>query len=366
MNSTVKVFMIKWLTMILYAAATNAKCNSSSAIGYMLTGHVYRDFSAPEPLQCYSACKEEEPQCRSFNFHADKRICELNNHSKESRPSNFVPRDVTVYFHSCYRDGLGQTKALAANSCAEILEYEDSVGDGWYWIRTDPARNESAEIYCNMTNGGNMSSSFDLIFPTTRNTTNYAIIDTTIGTLSAFTVSLWLKTTEKILAPFSYAVPSQMNAILLIIDETGFLRFLVNNNQLDGQVRSLDDNAWHHVAATWESVTGHAQVFIDGVLTLNKASISLNTNIAAGGKIVLGQDQDTMGGGFDILQSFAGELTHVYLWDTVLSADVIAQMSRVCKEFPYPGHVVGWKDFDGSLHGEVLRRNLSRCKLEQA
>lgn len=133
----------------------------------------------------------------------------------------------------------------------------------------------------------------------------------------------------------------------------------------DGQVKHLDDDLWHHVAATWDSVTGHAQVFFDGVQTLNKTNLPLNTNIAAGGKIVLGQDQDILGGGFDIQQTFAGGLTHVYLWDTALSADVITQMSRVCKEFPHPGHVVGWKDFDGSLHGEVLRRNLSRCKLEQ-
>lgn len=77
-----------------------------------------------------------------------------------------------------------------------------------------------------------LSSSFDFIFPKKRNTTNYAMINTTLGTLNALTVSLWSKTTEKILVPFSYAVPSQMNAILLILDETGFLRFIVNGDQL--------------------------------------------------------------------------------------------------------------------------------------
>lgn len=132
----------------------------------------------------------------------------------------------------------------------------------------------------------------------------------------------------------------------------------------DGEVGNLDDDEWHHVAATWDSATGNAQVFIDGVQRLNNTNIALNTNIAAGGIIVLGQDQDMLGGGFDIQQTFAGELTHVYLWNTALSADVIAQMSRVCKEFPHPGHVLGWKEFDGSLHGEVERRYLSRCKLQ--
>jgi hypothetical protein len=58
------------------------------------------------------------------------------------------------------------------------------------------------------------------------------MIDAPFSTMSAFTVSLWLKTTEKILVPISYAVGSQMNSILLYLDEAGLLRFLVAGKQL--------------------------------------------------------------------------------------------------------------------------------------
>jgi hypothetical protein len=132
----------------------------------------------------------------------------------------------------------------------------------------------------------------------------------------------------------------------------------------DGEIGTLDDEIWHHVSATWENTVGHARVFIDGVLKLNKKGIALHTSITGGGKLVLGQDQDTLGGGFDVRQSFAGELAHVYFWNTALSAEIITDMSRVCKEFPFPGHVVGWEDFGGDLYGEVSRRNLSRCHLD--
>ncbi|KAK3717316.1 hypothetical protein QZH41_011554 [Actinostola sp. cb2023] len=351
------------LVILGVASTAHAQCNSS-AIGYALVGHVYRNFSAPSPLDCYSTCKQEEPKCRSFNFHADKDMCELSKRSKESRPADLQISELAVYFHSCYRDRLGSKPSLAANSCAEIITDEDSTGDGWYWLRTDESENQTTKVFCNMANGGNMASSFDLIFPPIRNISNYVMMDAITVALNQFTVSLWLKTTEKTLVPISYAVGRQMNSILIFMDETGMLRFLVADKQIDGFTGTLDDDRWHHVCTTWESQTGHAQVFIDGLLTINKTDIHTNGQIAAGGKLALGQDQDTIGGGFDVLQSFVGELAHVYLWDTALTPEIIMDMARVCKEFPYPGHVVEWANFGANLHGEVTRRNISRCHYE--
>lgn len=130
----------------------------------------------------------------------------------------------------------------------------------------------------------------------------------------------------------------------------------------DGFPGALDDNRWHHVLATWKGVTGQAQVFIDGVLKITKrGGIHAGGTIQGGGKMVLGLDQDTVGGGFDVQQSFVGELTHVYLWNTELTPDVIFGMARICREFPHPGHVVGWADFGVHLNGEVTRRNFSKC-----
>ncbi|KXJ26646.1 sushi, von Willebrand factor type A, EGF and pentraxin domain-containing protein 1 [Exaiptasia diaphana] len=347
--------------VILGAVSTNAQCNSSF-IGYSLIGHVYKNFSAPTPLDCYMKCKQDEPYCRSFNFHADQDLCELNKRSKESHQADLQVSKFSVYFHSCYRDRYGSKPSLATNSCAEIIRHDDSIGDGLYWLNIEE-ENETSQVFCNMANNnGDMSSSFDLVFPTTRNVTNYVMADTLTQTLSEFTVSLWLKTKEKVLVPISYAVGSQMNSILIYIDQTGWLRFVVAEQQIDGFPGLLDDDRWHHVLATWQSVTGQAQVFIDGDLKItDNGGINTGNTIQGGGKVVLGLDQDSLGGGFDVEQSFVGELTHVYLWNTVLSTDVIFNMARVCREFPHPDHVVGWADFGSNLNGEVTRRNISRC-----
>lgn len=77
-----------------------------------------------------------------------------------------------------------------------------------------------------------MSASFDLVFPASRNVTNYVMVNLPAQTLSEFTVSLWLKTNEKLLVPFSYAEGSQMNSVLIYIDQTGWLRFVVAEQQM--------------------------------------------------------------------------------------------------------------------------------------
>lgn len=96
------VLLSTTVLVILVAVSADAQCNSS-LIGYSLIGHVYKNFSAPTPLDCYMKCKEEEPFCRSFNFHADQDMCELNTRSKESHEANLQVSNFSVYFHSCYR-----------------------------------------------------------------------------------------------------------------------------------------------------------------------------------------------------------------------------------------------------------------------
>jgi len=77
-----------------------------------------------------------------------------------------------------------------------------------------------------------MDSSFDLIFPPQRNTSNYVMVDAITVSLSQLTVSLWLKSTERNLVPISYAESSEMNSILIFIDDTGLLRFVVGGQQM--------------------------------------------------------------------------------------------------------------------------------------
>ena len=61
---------------------------------------------------------------------------------------------------------------------------------------------------------------------------------------------------------------------------------------------------------------------------------------------MLGQEQDSVGGGFDSTQSFQGMLTSVNLWDSVISGTQIQDMSKSCDPSDhYAGNVYKWLDF---------------------
>ena len=103
-----------------------------------------------------------------------------------------------------------------------------------------------------------------------------------------------------------------------------------------------------------------AKLFVDGECKLT-GDRSIHGVISGSGKFILGQDQDVIGGAFNREQSFIGEITHLYIWNTDLEDSVITSLSMRCKENPHPGYIVEWADFAQGLHGNVTRRNNSRC-----
>ena len=73
--------------------------------------------------------------------------------------------------------------------------------------------------------------------------------------------------------------------------------------------------------------------------------------IRGGGFLVLGQDQDSLGGGFERDQSFIGEMTAVNIWSRVLVDQDIAALSNTC--LAGEGDVFKWSDFKNHTKGGV-------------
>ena len=73
--------------------------------------------------------------------------------------------------------------------------------------------------------------------------------------------------------------------------------------------------------------------------------------IKADGSLVLGQDQDTPGGGFQSSQSFKGSLTNVNVWSVYLKVDKITRLSECCKAGQ--GDVYSWSDFVHGIKGNT-------------
>ena len=73
--------------------------------------------------------------------------------------------------------------------------------------------------------------------------------------------------------------------------------------------------------------------------------------IGGGGFLVLGQEQDSVGGSFDATQSFIGGMTGVNIWDHVMKDQEIMRMSKSCRTGV--GNVFQWRDFKAHVGGAV-------------
>ena len=73
--------------------------------------------------------------------------------------------------------------------------------------------------------------------------------------------------------------------------------------------------------------------------------------IRGGGVLILGQEQDSLGGTFQAHQSFIGELTGVNVWNHVINEQQINPMSKSCLR--EVGNVFQWSDFKSHVKGSV-------------
>lgn len=108
--------------------------------------------------------------------------------------------------------------------------------------------------------------------------------------------------------------------------------------------------SWEHVCVSWESATGLVELWLDGKRWPRKG-IMKGQSISAEASIVLGQDQDNFGGGFDIKEAFVGEIKDVYMWARVLSP---SEMSSILNDHVVPNPVINWRSLNYDISGSVV------------
>ncbi|GLD63607.1 C-reactive protein-like protein [Lates japonicus] len=220
---------------------------------------------------------------------------------------------------------------------------------------------------------------------------------------------------------FSLATPSNDNDFLIFksgANDEIALYIRGNHAGFGGQEYKL--NMWHSICSTWDSASGVAQLWLDGkpssrkffssgsnirgpiIMVLGQEQdshggafdinqslvgmtsdvhilkdgifaaygdvdsmcckssrsvrfISSGSNITGSPVIVLGQEQDSLGGGFDIKQSFIGMMTDVHMWDYVLSS---CEIHNYVDELNFtPGNVLNWRALGFRTTGKVLVEN---------
>ncbi|KAM7383474.1 hypothetical protein PAMP_003121 [Pampus punctatissimus] len=151
---------------------------------------------------------------------------------------------------------------------------------------------------------------------------------------------------------FSLSTPSHTNAFALIkVNSKDVIRVYVLNRHTDFLSLSFPPNTWHSMCATWRSDNGLTQLWVDGKPTI-KRFIQSGQPIVGAPITILGQEQDSYGGGFDANQSFIGMISKVHMWDYVLSTTEI--QGYEAGEYFTPGNVVNWRALKYEISGLIL------------
>ena len=116
----------------------------------------------------------------------------------------------------------------------------------------------------------------------------------------------------------------------------------------------LADGQLHHVCVTWESSSGNSKVYNDGALVETIVDVQTKKQIKGGGIWVIGQDQDTLGGGFQAKDSFKGILTEVNVWNRALVSDEIKSFANDCGSL-VQGNYKAYSDFNISSATEFIK-----------
>ncbi|XP_034029554.1 serum amyloid P-component-like [Thalassophryne amazonica] len=160
---------------------------------------------------------------------------------------------------------------------------------------------------------------------------------------------------------FSAATPANDNALLIFKgSRKDKVLVYVNNEEVEFLAQDYVRNMWNSLCVTWESVSGLVQLWLNGKPSARKFA-SLGVNITGLPLIILGQDQDSQGGHFDIIQSFVGMITDLHMWNSVLlPCDIKRYMDD--QNFPQ-GTVLNWSMLGFVTTGIVLAEDSQKSCL---
>ncbi|XP_036408824.1 pentraxin-4 [Megalops cyprinoides] len=173
--------------------------------------------------------------------------------------------------------------------------------------------------------------------------------------LLELSVCTWLKVEAGYVGTLlSYATEDNDNKLVLYgrnSSQRGSVDFVIGDPAYrELPVAALLDGLWHHLCVVWSSIEGRYWHYTDRRLTSAGSKFQKGYEIPAGGAVVLGQEQDSVGGGFDEAESFVGRLAGFAVWDRALSP---GEVSGVATGRGLPRGTVLTLDDVGQLNGDV-------------
>ena len=174
--------------------------------------------------------------------------------------------------------------------------------------------------------GGEVGHNQHLVFPAA-STANYVSFNPGFDDLAGLTICAWIQKTytDDRRYWFSYAVSGNDNEIIVGEREAGNYVFYLRRSNFGANV-GAPVNQWVHLCTAWDSESGVATISVNGEVKATQENFKKGEKIAGGGNLVIGQEQDSVGGRFDANQAFVGRLYNVNIWDYGLNSTQIAYL----------------------------------------
>lgn len=170
------------------------------------------------------------------------------------------------------------------------------------------------------TESGKVCNAIDL---SASGTDNYAILDEAILTTKTdFSISLWAKTSKTTNQSIISGAGARNNELIMwFTSHTNFRPYLKNTHNGNITTPSIADDNWHHLV--WTREGSQSCLFVDKALQGCVTQTTLPLDIQS---LILGQEQDSIGGGFASSQAFDGLLDELLIFDSAISS---AQITTV-------------------------------------
>ncbi|XP_063046977.1 mucosal pentraxin-like [Engraulis encrasicolus] len=114
-----------------------------------------------------------------------------------------------------------------------------------------------------------------------------------------------------------------------------------------------EQNTWYSMCGTWDGNSRLVQLWTNGSPSTKK--VGFQGTLDREPFIVLGQEQDSVGGKFDAGQSFVGMITDVHMYNYVLSP---CEIQAFTNDLNFtPGNVINWRALEFISTGTVVLDN---------
>lgn len=156
-------------------------------------------------------------------------------------------------------------------------------------------------------------------------TTEYCICNPFPFPTTELTVEIWHRmvnqsNTQGIM---SYAVSGDDNESLMFWNANGPWSFYGPTSNVSTSVNTTN-GAWVQLVRTDVRSSGAVKCYVNGEEEYS-GTLSAGTNFTSGGALVIGQESDSVGGGFSSSQCFRGNIGIIRIYSKALSGDEVSQ-----------------------------------------